>query len=114
MQIRGVVDNKYTKERKLISRENFNPEDESFYITDEMDLKLELSEILKNQDIREAFSLCLKEIEEDTELGVVFLSWSKGNESKVIAEDLGLTVKEVEAIKQKIRRKLKKLNLSLD
>ena len=114
MQIRGVVDNKYQKERRLVSREKFNPDDGSFSVIDEMELKLELSEILKDQDIREAFSLCFKEIEEDTEMGVVFLSWSEGNESQEMAKDFGLTVKQVEAIKQKIRRKLKKINLSLN
>ena len=113
MQIRSVVDNKYRKERKIVSGEKFNPDDGSFSVIDDMELKLELSEIYKQQDIREAFTCCYNEIEKDTEMGVVFLSWREGNDSQEIAEEFGLTVNQVEAIKQKIRRRLKKLNLSL-
>lgn len=113
MQIRGVVDNKYHKERRIISGENFNPEDGSFSDIHELEIKLDLSEIYKPQDILEAFTLCYNEIEKDTEMGIVFLAWKDGKESKEIAEEFGLTVKEVEAIKQKLRRRLKKLNLSL-
>jgi DNA-binding NarL/FixJ family response regulator len=59
----------------------------------------------------EAFARCYNEIEKDTEMGLVFLAWKDGKESREIAEEFGLAINQVEAIKQKIRRKLKKLNL---
>jgi RNA polymerase sigma factor (sigma-70 family) len=113
MQILSVVDNKYKKEKNLISSEVYNSEDESFYYRDDYTSILNLDEIYKRQDIMEAFSRCYNELETDTEMGLVFLAWKEGKESKEIAEEFGLTVKQVEAIKQKIRRKLKKLNLHL-
>ena len=114
VQIRGVVDNKYKKERNIVSKEKFNPEDGSFSDIDEIELRLELSEIYKQQDILESFTLCYNEIEKDTEMGVVFLAWIDGKGSKEIAEEFGLTVNQVEALKQKIRRKFKKLNLNFN
>ena len=113
VQIRSVVDNKFNKEKKLVSSDAYNRENDSFYTINNIPNNLELEEIYKQQDIMEAFARCYNEIEKDTEMGVVLLSWVKENESQEIAEEFGLTVKEVEAIKQKIRRRLKKLNLSL-
>jgi len=111
MQILSVVDNKFQKEKRLVSSERYNKEDDSFYVTRDLISNLDLDEIYKQQDIIETLTRCYNEIEKDTELGVVFLSWGEDNKSQEIAEEFGLTVKEVEAIKQKIRRKLKKLNL---
>ena len=111
MQIRSVVDNKFNKEKKLVSSDAYNRENDSFYTINNIPNNLELDEIYKQQDIMEAFARCYNEIEKDTEMGLVFLAWKDGKESREIAEEFGLTVKEVEAIKQKIRRKLKKLNL---
>jgi DNA-directed RNA polymerase specialized sigma24 family protein len=111
MQILSVVDNKFQKEKRLVSSERYNKEDDSFYVTSDLISNLDLDEIYKQQDIIETLTRCYNEIEKDTELGVVFLSWGEDNKSQEIAEEFDLTVKEVEAIKQKIRRKLKKLNL---
>jgi len=111
MQILSVVDNKFNKEKKLVASDAYNREDDSFYTINNIPNNPELDEIYKQQDIMEAFARCYNEIEKDTEMGLVFLSWKDGKESREIAEEFGLTVKEVEAIKQKIRRKLKKLNL---
>jgi len=113
MQILSIVDNKCQKEKKLVSSEVYDKEDDSFYVTRDVISKLDLDEIYKHQDIMEAFTRCYNEIEKDTEMGVVFLSWKDGKESREIAEEFGLAINQVEAIKQKIRRKLKKLNLRL-
>lgn len=111
MQIRSVVDNKFNKEKKLVSSDAYNRENDSFYTINNIPNNLELDEIYKQQDIMEAFARCYNEIEKDTEMGLVFLAWKDGKESREIAEEYGLAINQVEAIKQKIRRKLKKLNL---
>ncbi len=63
--------------------------------------------IEKQYDMDEFADKCLEILSDDTECGLVFLELQEGKYEKEIAESTGLTAKEVTAVKQRIRRKIR-------
>lgn len=96
------------KRKRIIENEIYDVKSESkFNIIDETAeyLKDETDKIIDNNDLIEK---CYNEIKDDTDMGIIFGALFEGKTPKQIEDEYGITPEEVDAIKKRINRLLRK------
>jgi RNA polymerase sigma factor (sigma-70 family) len=110
LTIRSIVENKVGSRKKIVPSEKIiqTKDGDEFINKYEKSYKTRPDQIMKDYEINEKLEYCYNKLMDDTEAALVFLEWKEGNTSKDIAEALGMSIKEVEAAKKRIRYRLTK------
>ncbi len=106
--IRSEVSNIYDRALKY-ENVDFNNQEYTLRTTEIYNqYSMSLNEIENANDFSELYDSCVEILADDTECCLVFMELREGKNRKEIAESLGLTENQILAIKQQIRRKLRK------
>ena len=111
MLIKSHIANLALRERQLVSLvPQYSPTEGDVAVISEEDLPdagaVDGESVLQEIFTKEFLELCQKSLEGDDTMGIVFLEMAEEKTKKEIAENLGLTVSDVENIKKRIMRKL--------
>lgn len=96
------------KQRRFVENERYDEKSGIHYsITEEFSdkTKEEIDTIIDNNDL---IKKCYEEINDDTEMGILFLLLLEGKTPKEIEKDYGIPTEKQDAIKKRIKRVLTK------
>lgn len=103
--IRSIVEGKLKSRQIVETVDNYYPEKEKSRVKKILPrgLTADNPDIYNEIDNYDKIGKCYDKLLEDEDAALVFLYWKDGNTSKEIAENLGISVIEVERIKKRIR-----------